>query len=210
MAVDRFTAQAEVDRPRERSGRSTPPSRRRITAACRNGPAPASERGQARLRFERRARCPLRIETPGGRPTKRCGGCAPAPRRARRSGPDRESREAAANRGSGSSRARGSGAQANVVPTRRPSSRRSRRADSGSGRPGGDDDADHPTSCAAAAPAERDPKIAATPEFVNRSTLLPKRGPQAAAVTPTSVQPAPPLRVTPITQPLALPPAPQK
>ena len=30
------------------------------------------------------------------------------------------------------------------------------------------------------------PKIAATPEFVNRSTLLPKRGPQAAAVTPAS------------------------
>ncbi len=29
------------------------------------------------------------------------------------------------------------------------------------------------------------PKIAATPEFVNRSTLLPKRGPQAAAVAPT-------------------------
>ena len=28
------------------------------------------------------------------------------------------------------------------------------------------------------------PKIAATPEFVNRSTLLPKRGPQAAAVVP--------------------------
>ncbi|MEP6740678.1 MAG: DUF3106 domain-containing protein [Caldimonas sp.] len=28
------------------------------------------------------------------------------------------------------------------------------------------------------------PKIAATPEFVNRSTLLPKRGPQAAAATP--------------------------
>jgi hypothetical protein len=28
------------------------------------------------------------------------------------------------------------------------------------------------------------PKIAATPEFVNRSTLLPKRGPQAAAVAP--------------------------
>ncbi len=27
------------------------------------------------------------------------------------------------------------------------------------------------------------PKIAATPEFVNRSTLLPRRGPQAAAVT---------------------------
>ena len=30
------------------------------------------------------------------------------------------------------------------------------------------------------------PKIAATPEFVNRSTLLPKRGPQAAAVAPAS------------------------
>jgi hypothetical protein len=51
------------------------------------------------------------------------------------------------------------------------------------------------------------PKIAATPEFVNRATLLPKRGPQAAAVTPTSVQPPPPVRVTPITEPLALPPA---
>jgi hypothetical protein len=51
------------------------------------------------------------------------------------------------------------------------------------------------------------PKIATTPEFVSRSTLLPKRGPQAAAVTPTSVQPAPPVRVTPITQPLVLPPA---
>jgi hypothetical protein len=33
------------------------------------------------------------------------------------------------------------------------------------------------------------PKIAATPEFVNRSTLLPKRGPQAAAVAPTSPPP---------------------
>ena len=34
------------------------------------------------------------------------------------------------------------------------------------------------------------PKIAATPEFVNRSTLLPKRGPQAAAVAPVpSAQP---------------------
>ena len=29
------------------------------------------------------------------------------------------------------------------------------------------------------------PKIATTPEFVNRSTLLPQRGPQAAAVAPT-------------------------
>jgi hypothetical protein len=34
------------------------------------------------------------------------------------------------------------------------------------------------------------PKIAATPEFVNRSTLLPKRGPQAAAVTPVPPAPA--------------------
>jgi hypothetical protein len=30
------------------------------------------------------------------------------------------------------------------------------------------------------------PKIAATPEFVQRSTLLPKRGPQAAAIAPAS------------------------
>ena len=28
------------------------------------------------------------------------------------------------------------------------------------------------------------PKIAATPEFVNRSTLLPRRGPQASAISP--------------------------
>ena len=43
------------------------------------------------------------------------------------------------------------------------------------------------------------PKIATTPEFVNRSTLLPRRGPQAAAVTPASApRPAlPPLAATP-------------
>ena len=36
------------------------------------------------------------------------------------------------------------------------------------------------------------PKVAATPEFVQRSTLLPKRGPQAAAVTSsTAIAPAP-------------------
>jgi hypothetical protein len=36
------------------------------------------------------------------------------------------------------------------------------------------------------------PKIATTPEFVNRSTLLPRRGPQAAAVTsPPAARPAP-------------------
>ena len=43
------------------------------------------------------------------------------------------------------------------------------------------------------------PKIAATPEFVNRSTLLPKRGPQAAAVAPSSTQ-----------QPLLRPDAPRR
>jgi hypothetical protein len=38
------------------------------------------------------------------------------------------------------------------------------------------------------------PKIAATPEFVNRSTLLPRRGPQAAAVaTASAVAPAAPV-----------------
>lgn len=43
------------------------------------------------------------------------------------------------------------------------------------------------------------PKIATTPEFVNRSTLLPRRGPQAAAVTSVSTpRPAPaPLAATP-------------
>jgi hypothetical protein len=34
------------------------------------------------------------------------------------------------------------------------------------------------------------PKIAATPEFVERSTLLPKRGPQAAAIGPATAPPA--------------------
>ncbi|MCE9661252.1 MAG: DUF3106 domain-containing protein [Burkholderiales bacterium] len=42
------------------------------------------------------------------------------------------------------------------------------------------------------------PKIAATPEFVNGSTLLPKRGPQAAAVVKV---PAPPLTVAAPTAP---------
>lgn len=41
------------------------------------------------------------------------------------------------------------------------------------------------------------PKIAATPEFVNRSTLLPKRGPQAAAVSPSTVPPPAGLIVSP-------------
>jgi hypothetical protein len=40
------------------------------------------------------------------------------------------------------------------------------------------------------------PKIAATPEFVNRATLLPRRGPQAAAVTAASAV-APPTPVKP-------------
>jgi uncharacterized protein DUF3106 len=35
------------------------------------------------------------------------------------------------------------------------------------------------------------PKIATTPEFVNRATLLPRRGPQAAAVTPARPAVAP-------------------
>ena len=41
------------------------------------------------------------------------------------------------------------------------------------------------------------PKIAATPEFVNRSTLLPRRGPQAASVA---------LPATPVVPRVALPP----
>ena len=38
------------------------------------------------------------------------------------------------------------------------------------------------------------PKIAATPEFVNKSTLLPQRGPQGAAVRPAGDPPASPRR----------------
>lgn len=43
------------------------------------------------------------------------------------------------------------------------------------------------------------PKIAATPEFVHRSTLLPRRGPQAAAVAPPvpPAQPIPPIATAP-------------
>lgn len=40
------------------------------------------------------------------------------------------------------------------------------------------------------------PKIATTPEFVNRSTLLPRRGPQAAAVTSSPRLAPPPLAAT--------------
>jgi hypothetical protein len=46
------------------------------------------------------------------------------------------------------------------------------------------------------------PKIATTPEFVNRSTLLPRRGPQAAAVTsPAAPRPTPPIAATPASAP---------
>jgi len=41
------------------------------------------------------------------------------------------------------------------------------------------------------------PKIATTPEFVNRSTLLPKRGPQAAAIASTPLAPMPAVRLSP-------------
>jgi hypothetical protein len=46
------------------------------------------------------------------------------------------------------------------------------------------------------------PKITATPEFVNRSTLLPRRGPQAAAVEPV---PPPPRTAAPTARPSAEP-----
>jgi hypothetical protein len=55
------------------------------------------------------------------------------------------------------------------------------------------------------------PKIATTPEFVNRSTLLPKRGPQAAAVTSTpaaAVAPLPAVAPTPAATPPKPRPAP--
>ena len=45
------------------------------------------------------------------------------------------------------------------------------------------------------------PKIAGTPEFVSRSTLLPKRGPQAAAVTPPAPAGAAGLVVSPVLVP---------
>jgi hypothetical protein len=45
------------------------------------------------------------------------------------------------------------------------------------------------------------PKIAATPEFVNRSTLLPRRGPQAAAVTPVSALTKPSVATPPAPRP---------
>ena len=41
------------------------------------------------------------------------------------------------------------------------------------------------------------PKIATTPEFVNRSTLLPKRGPQAAAIASAPLAPMPAVRLSP-------------
>jgi len=55
------------------------------------------------------------------------------------------------------------------------------------------------------------PKIAGTPEFVNRSTLLPKRGPQAAAVTPPAPAVGSGLAVSPVlvpSTPVAVPASP--
>ena len=53
------------------------------------------------------------------------------------------------------------------------------------------------------------PKIATTPEFVNRSTLLPQRGPQAAAVASTPAAAAlPAARPSPAPAPLAATPRP--
>jgi hypothetical protein len=57
------------------------------------------------------------------------------------------------------------------------------------------------------------PKIAGTPEFVNRSTLLPRRGPQAAAVpaVPSSALSAPPPpRVVPTPPPRQAEPTPAR
>ena len=51
------------------------------------------------------------------------------------------------------------------------------------------------------------PKIAATPEFVHRSTLLPKRGPQAAAVAATASAPASPVTPSRSLAPVAAKPA---
>jgi hypothetical protein len=51
------------------------------------------------------------------------------------------------------------------------------------------------------------PKIAATPEFVQRSTLLPKRGPQAAAVTSSAAIPPAPVAPVRTLAPVAAKPA---
>ncbi|MEO8836960.1 MAG: hypothetical protein ABI364_09500, partial [Caldimonas sp.] len=53
------------------------------------------------------------------------------------------------------------------------------------------------------------PKIATTPEFVNRSTLLPRRGPQAAAVESAGVTAPAPAPATPLRKAITAPaPAP--
>jgi len=51
------------------------------------------------------------------------------------------------------------------------------------------------------------PKIAATPEFVHRSTLLPKRGPQAAAVASNAAMPTAPVAPARTSAPAAAKPA---
>jgi len=51
------------------------------------------------------------------------------------------------------------------------------------------------------------PKIAATPEFVHRSTLLPKRGPQAAAVASNAAMPTAPVAPARTSAPAAVKPA---
>ena len=153
-----------------------------------------AERGQARLRFEEARQLPApdrsaRWQAYQALPPEQQAGA----RRPRRLGRKRTPATAATTGPHGKRRARrqGSEVQRRAEPGadagRRARSRRrwcrpapARRRRSITRKP--------------APPAHQQtgmPKIATTPEFVNRSTLLPQRGPQAAAVTPASGAAAP-------------------
>ena len=171
--------------------RSAPGSTTRMTEWARLTPA---ERGQARLRFQeaRQVPAPDRQRTLAGLPGAAARAAAAA-RRPRRRGSRRRRREADLGAGPKAGRARATARRP------RPTSCRTRHWRSRRGRSRRRWSRPRRARRRRLSPAGRRrrrtsrsgmPKIAATPEFVNRSTLLPQRGPQAAAVAPApSAQP---------------------
>ena len=146
-----------------------------------------AERGQARLRFEEARQLPV----PDRSERWRAYQALPPEQRQQLAARAATARERAARRrieagrGAGATARRPSSTSSRIRrwPSRRARSRRRWSRP----RPGATTTRDHaPPDAAARTSRSGMPKIATTPEFVNRSTLLPKRGPQAAAVASAS------------------------
>ena len=142
-----------------------------------------AERGQARLRFEEARQLPAPDRSARWRAYQ---ALPPEQRQQLAARAAAAASDAARRRGieAGQGTARDSKeAKSTSSRTRRwLAAAASGRADGGPGRARCDDDADHaPPDAAGRISRSGMPKIATTPEFVNRSTSLPQRGPQGAA-----------------------------